>query len=145
MEKSLRRIADSFPVDEQKIKTYSPLSFAYIGDSVYDLLIRTMITAEGNSRPNRYHQMAIQYVNAKAQAAMMKKIEPHLTEEEKVIFRRGKNAKPATFAKNQTHRDYKIATGFETLIGYLYLKGEMERVMELVSVGFEEIPGNEER
>lgn len=137
MEKSLRQIADGFPVDEQKLKTYSPLSFAYIGDSVFDLIIRTMITAEGNSRPNRYHGIAIKYVNAKAQATMMKHIEPHLTEQEMSIFRRGKNAKPATCAKNQSHHDYRIATGFEALIGYLYLAGRMERIMELAALGLE--------
>lgn len=139
MEKSLSHIAGSFPVDAQKIKTYSPLSFAYIGDSVYDLIIRTKITAAGNSRPNRYHGIAIKYVNAKAQAEMMKHIEPQLTEQELAIFRRGKNARPATCAKNQTHHDYRIATGFEALVGYLYMAGQMDRIMELVSLGLDEI------
>ena len=130
MEDSLKVIADSFPLDAQKVKTYSALSFAYIGDSVYDLIIRTMITTRGNTKPNKYHSRVIGYVNAAAQTRMMEKIKPYLNEEEKVMFRRGKNAKPASCAKNQTHHDYRIATGFETLIGYLYLTGKMERIME---------------
>lgn len=138
MEDSLKVIADSFPLDAQKVKTYSALSFAYIGDSVYDLIIRTMITTRGNTKPNKYHSRVIGYVNAAAQTRMMEKIKPYLNEEEKVMFRRGKNAKPASCAKNQTHHDYRIATGFETLIGYLYLTGKMERIMELVAIGLEE-------
>lgn len=140
MEDSLKVIADSFPLDAQKVKTYSALSFAYIGDSVYDLIIRTMITTRGNTKPNKYHSRVIGYVNAAAQTRMMEKIKPYLNEEEKVMFRRGKNAKSASCAKNQTHHDYRIATGFETLIGYLYLTGKMERIMELVAIGLEEEP-----
>ena len=110
MEDSLKVIADSFPLDAQKVKTYSALSFAYIGDSVYDLIIRTMITTRGNTKPNKYHSRVIGYVNAAAQTRMMEKIKPYLNEEEKVMFRRGKNAKPASCAKNQPHHDYRIAT-----------------------------------
>lgn len=138
MEESLKAIADAFPLDAQKVKTYSALSFAYIGDSVYDLIIRTMITTRGNTKPNKYHRRAIEYVNAAAQTCMMEKIKPYLNEEEKVIFRRGKNAKPASCAKNQSHHDYRIATGFETLIGYLYLTGQVARIIELVSIGLRE-------
>lgn len=140
IEDSLKVIADSFPLDAQKVKTYSALSFAYIGDSVYDLIIRTMITTRGNTKPNKYHSRVIGYVNAAAQTRMMEKIKPYLNEEEKVMFRRGKNAKPASCAKNQSHHDYRIATGFETLIGYLYLTGKIERIMELVTIGLEEEP-----
>ncbi len=99
MEDSLKVIADSFPLDAQKVKTYSALSFAYIGDSVYDLIIRTMITTRGNTKPNKYHSQVIGYVNAAAQTRMMEKIKPYLNEEEKVMFRRGKNAKSASCAK----------------------------------------------
>ena len=137
MEESLKVILDSFPLDAQKVKTYSALSFAYIGDSVYDLIIRTMITVRGNTKPNKYHRQAIEYVNAGAQTRMMEQIRPFLNEEEKVIFRRGKNAKPASHAKNQSPHDYRIATGFETLIGYLYLTGQVNRIMELITIGLE--------
>ena len=141
MEDSLRMIADSFPLDAQKVRTYSALSFAYIGDSVYDLIIRTMITTRGNTKPNKYHRQVIEYVNARRrQTQMMERIKPYLNDEEKVMFRRGKNAKPASCAKNQSLHDYRIATGFETLIGYLYLTGQMERIMELVAIGLSEEP-----
>ena len=144
MEDSLGRIMDHFPLTEQEVRSYSALAFAYIGDSVYDLIIRTMITSKGNNRPNKYHQQVIQYVNANAQTRMMDKIKPLLTEEEKTMFRRGRNAKSISCAKNQSHHDYRIATGFETLIGYLYMTGQMGRIMELVSVGLGITPEHSE-
>ena len=144
MEESLGRIMDHFPLTEQEVRSYSSLAFAYIGDSVYDLIIRTMITSKGNNRPNKYHQQVIQYVNANAQTRMMDNIKPLLTEEEKTMFRRGRNAKSISCAKNQSHHDYRIATGFETLIGYLYMTGQMGRIMELVSVGLGITPEHSE-
>lgn len=144
MEESLGRIMNHFPLTEQEVRSYSALAFAYIGDSVYDLIIRTMITSKGNNRPNKYHQQVIQYVNANAQTRMMDKIKPLLTEEEKTMFRRGRNAKSISCAKNQSHHDYRIATGFETLIGYLYMTGQMGRIMELVSVGLGITPEHSE-
>ena len=144
MEESLGRIMDHFPLTEQEVRSYSALAFAYIGDSVYDLIIRTMITSKGNNRPNKYHQQVIQYVNANAQTRMMDKIKPLLTEEEKTMFRRGRNAKSISCAKNQSHHDYRIATGFETLIGYVYMTGQMGRIMELVSVGLGITPEHSE-
>lgn len=144
MEESLGRIMDHFPLTEQEVRSYSALAFAYIGDSVYELIIRTMITSKGNNRPNKYHQQVIQYVNANAQTRMMDKIKPLLTEEEKTMFRRGRNAKSISCAKNQSHHDYRIATGFETLIGYLYMTGQMGRIMELVSVGLGITPEHSE-
>lgn len=145
MEESLGQIMAHFPLTPQEVRSYSALAFAYIGDSVYDLIIRTMITSRGNNRPNKYHQQVIQYVNANAQTRMMDRIKPLLTEEEKIMFRRGRNAKSISCAKNQSHHDYRIATGFETLIGYLYMTGQMERIMELLSVGLDEIPVDSER
>lgn len=137
MEKSLQMIAEQFPLDESKIKTYSALSFAYIGDAVYELIIRTWITTRGNTKPNKYHKEVIQYVNAEGQTRLMEHIKPFLTEEEKTIFKRGCNAKPPTTAKHQTRHDYRIATGFEALVGYLYLTGQMERILELLDKGME--------
>ena len=140
MEKSLGQIMEHCPLTPQEVRSYSALSFAYIGDSVYDLIIRTMITSKGNNRPNKYHQQVIRYVNAAAQTKMMERIKPLLNEEEKNMFRRGRNAKSISCAKNQSHHDYRIATGFETLIGYLYMTGQMERIMELVEAGLGEAP-----
>ncbi|MBQ9155587.1 MAG: ribonuclease III [Eubacterium sp.] len=127
-----------FVLSEDQLKTYSPLSFAYIGDAVYELIIRTVIVTRGNTRPGRYHKEAISYVNAAAQADLIKKIKPALSQEELAIFRRGCNAKPATTAKNQTRHDYRIATGFEALVGYLYLRGRTDRILELVELGLKD-------
>lgn len=123
------------PLTQNQLRTYSPLTFAYIGDAVYELYIRSRIVTKGNTRPNRLHKEAITYVNAAAQTALMEKIKPLLTQEESTIYHRGLNAKPATTAKNQTRHDYRIATGFETLIGYLYLSGQQQRINELLEYG----------
>lgn len=132
---ALGAIAGTLPLSNDRLKTYSPLTFAYIGDAVYELIIRTRIATKGNTKPGRLHNEAIQYVNASAQTALMEKIKPLLTKEESTIYHRGLNAKPATMAKNQTRHDYRIATGFETLIGYLYLSGRQERINELLEYG----------
>jgi ribonuclease-3 family protein len=137
MEESLKKIAGHFPLTEEEIKTYSPLSFAYIGDAVFDLIVRTMITTRGNTKPNKYHREVIGYVNAAAQAKFVKKIKPLLTEDEQKILKRGKNAKSPTTAKNQTYQDYRMATGFEALVGYLYLTGQMDRIMTLMNACFD--------
>ena len=138
MEKSLNHLRDHFPLEEKEIRTYSALSFAYIGDAVFDLVIRTMMVTKGNVRTNKYHQKVTGIVNAASQTRMAERILPCLSEEETTIFRRGKNAKPMSMAKNQSRHDYRIATAYETLIGYLYLTGRMDRIIELVEMGLEE-------
>ena len=138
MEESLKIIQEAFPLDEAKLKTYSALSFAYIGDAVFELMVRTMATTQGNMKPNKYHHHVIEYVSARGQTRIMERIRPHLNDEERAVFRRGKNAKPPTCAKNQSLHDYHIATGFEALVGYLYLSGQMHRLMELLAVGLQE-------
>lgn len=130
-----------FLLSPEQLKTYSPLSFAYIGDVVYELVIRTVIVTRGNTKASHYHHKTIRYVNAAGQAQMMKILKPMLTQEEMRIFRRGCNAKPATTAKNQSRHDYRIATGFETLIGYLYLSGQTERILALINSGLEYCEG----
>lgn len=139
MEKSLDLILQQYPLDEKELKTYHPLAFAYVGDAVYDMIIRTMIVVQGNRRPNKYHKDTISYVNAAAQTEMYQKIKSSLTEEEQNVFRRGKNTKTFSPAKNQSLHDYRIATGFETLIGYLYLSGQMERILQLVKIGLSQM------
>lgn len=138
MEESLKEVAKQYVVDENTLRTYNPLAFAYVGDAVFDLIIRTQVVSKGNNRPNKYHQTTIQYVNANAQCAIYHKIKDLLTEEEQNIFRRGKNTKTMSPAKNQSLHDYRIATGFEALLGYLYLAGRMERILELVQFGLKE-------
>ncbi len=135
MEKSLAFIQQHYPLSEVELRSYSAQAFAYIGDSVYDMIIRTMVMSKGNNRPNKYHQEVIPYVNAAAQTEMVHKIKNYLTEEEMTIFKRGRNAKTMSPAKNQSIHDYRFATGFEALLGYLYLSGKMDRAMQLVRFG----------
>lgn len=121
--------------DEIDIRTYSPLAFAYIGDAVYELIIRTILLNKGNMPVNKYHRRASHLVNASAQSEMMQELEPLLTKEEAAIFKRGRNAKSYTSAKHASILEYRRATGFEALIGYLYLKEDMERIFYLIRKG----------
>lgn len=138
MEKGINAyIKKQFGIEDVDIKTYSPLSLAYIGDGIYDLVIRSIVVDRGNTKAGKLHQTTSQLVKAHAQAEMMHAIEPLLNEEEQDVFRRGRNAKSPTMAKNATMSDYRRATGFEALMGYLYLKDEFERMVELVKCGLD--------
>ena len=131
----LSLIKKSFDLREVDIRTYSPLTLAYIGDAVYDLIIRTVVVQKGNTSANKLHKQTIEYVKAPAQAGLIEAIMEDLTEEEAGIYRRGKNAKPYTMAKNATMNEYKKATGFEALVGYLYLTDKLDRILELIQIG----------
>ena len=133
----LSEILAAFPGKRQDIRTYSPLALAYIGDAVYDLVIRTMVVERANRPVNELHRMVVKYVSANAQARIVQALMESLTEEEQSIYRRGKNSKPHTTAKNASVKDYLKATGFEAVIGYLYLTDRMDRVLELVRKGLE--------
>lgn len=130
-------ILSVFPGKKQDIRTYSPLTLAYIGDAVFDLIIRTIVVEQANRPANELHRAAVKYVSAGAQARMVQALMPDMTEQEQAVYRRGKNAKPHTTAKNASHGDYMRATGFEALLGYLYLTDHMDRVLELVKRGME--------
>lgn len=132
-------IREQFDIGEVDIRTYSPLTFAYIGDGIYDLIIRSIVVGRGNTRVNELHHRTSHIVKAHTQAEMIEKLMPHLTETEKDIYRRGRNAKSFTMAKNATVSDYRKATGFEALMGYLYLTDEFERIVELVKLGIAEL------
>lgn len=136
----IRVLFDCKSVD---IRSYSPLTLAYIGDAVYDLIIRTMVVEKGNRSANALHRASIKYVNAGAQAAMVEALLPKLTEEECAIYHRGRNAKSHTTAKNAKVVDYRKATGFEALLGFLYLNGELKRCLELVKLGLKAAEGEE--
>ena len=114
------------------VKMLSPLVWAYIGDSVYELFIRTKLVNSSNAKPHKLHIESIKYVKAKAQADILSKIENKLTEEEKDIIRRGRNTENHHVAKNSNVADYSRATAFEALIGYLYLTKQDERLMEIL-------------
>lgn len=113
----------------------SPLVLAYIGDAVYEVIIRTLVISKSSAQVNKLHKMTSNLVKAHAQAEIMKSLE--LNEEELSVFKRGRNAKVVSMAKNATMSDYRTATGFETLIGYLYLSGKTARMFELIRQGLE--------
>ena len=125
-------IKEKFGLKDVDIRTYSPLSLAYIGDGVFDLIIRSVVVGKGNTRPNKLHYRTSGIVKAHTQALIIEYLLPYLTEEEADIYRRGKNSKPQNKAKNATASDYRKATGLEALVGYLYLTDRFERLVELV-------------
>ena len=120
---------------KKDIRSYSPLTLAYIGDAVYDLLIRTEKVSHGNCPVKQYHKRVSGIVNAKAQAELMHMILPELTDEERDVYKRGRNANSKTKAKNATTGNYHRATGLEALIGYLYLTKQYERITDLILIG----------
>lgn len=138
METNLRDLKELFHLDDMDIRTYSPLTLAYIGDGIYELVIRTVLVKKGNCPVSRIHKKASSLVKAAAQSAIMQKIEPQLTPEECSVYRRGRNAHSPTMAKHATMADYRRATGFEALMGYLYLKEEYGRMLALIRMGIGE-------
>lgn len=126
-----------FDLKEMDAGMYSPLVLAYIGDAVYELIIRTLIVNRGNCPVNQMHKKSSSLVKAGAQAEMIHLIMDELTEKEMAVYKRGRNAKSATAAKNATIQDYRTATGFEALVGYLYLNGEKERLIALTASALE--------
>ena len=126
-------------MQEVNIESYSPLTLAYIGDCVYDLIIKTMVISEGNKQVKKLHQETSKVVQASAQSEMMRVIQEVLTEEEHAVYRRGRNAKSVSPAKNQSLTDYRRATGFEALMGWLYLQNDCKRMIDLIKIGLEHL------
>ena len=144
MEKSVGFEFDSymqeiFQMEEVDVSTYSPLTLAYIGDGIYDLIIRSLVVNHGNKQVNKLHKETSSLVQASAQSLMMRTMQEHLTEEETAVYKRGRNAKSISPAKNQSITDYRRATGFEALLGYLYLKKEWKRMLDLVKIGLDSL------
>ena len=135
METGLKNLKEVFGLKDTDLRTYSPLTLAYIGDGVYELIVRTVLVKRGNCPVNRLHKQASSLVKAASQSAMMEVLEPMLTEEEAGVYRRGRNAHSPTMATHAPMSDYRRATGFEALIGYLYLKEDFTRMTELVHAG----------
>ena len=115
-------------------KQLSPLNLAFIGDGVYEMLVREMLVADANRPVNDLHKESVRFVSAKAQNEAYERIKEELSEEEEAIFKRGRNAKVGHNPKSATHGEYHIATGIEALFGYLYLSGELERLRELFKI-----------
>ena len=130
-------IKEQFDIADVDIKTYSPLALAYIGDGIFELVIRSIVVGKGNTKASQLHQHTSHIVKAASQAKMIEALEDDLTEEEADVYRRGRNAKSPTMAKNASMADYRKATGFEALMGYLYLKDDFDRIVELTKLGLE--------
>lgn len=139
MEESLKYLKTLFELKDRDIRSYSPLTLAYLGDAVYEIVIRTVLVKEGNCPVNKLHKRASSLVKASAQSEMAGCLEDYLTEEEQQIYKRGRNAHSPTMAKHATMADYRRATGFETLIGYLYLKEDFKRLLDIIKTGLEGI------
>ena len=133
----LRQIKQVFACREQDVRAYSPLTLAYIGDAIYDLVIRSVVVERGNRAANDLHKRTTRYVKAEAQAKMIMALAEELTEEEEAVYKRGRNAKAYTSAKNATIGDYRKATGFEALMGFLYLTEQTDRMLYLIQRGIE--------
>ncbi|GAA0805620.1 Mini-ribonuclease 3 [Faecalicatena orotica] len=132
-------IEKTLDLQEVDITSYSPLVLAFIGDCVYDLVIKTMIINRGNKQVHKLHEETSRFVQASTQSLMMRSMQELLTEEEHAVYRRGRNAKSVSPAKNQSITDYRRATGFEALLGYLYMKKEYKRLLELVKAGLDSL------
>lgn len=136
-------LKEAMNLPDNDIRTFSPLTLAYIGDGIYDLIIRTMVVKRGNAPVNKLHKVVSGMVKASAQMKIFHVIEECLSAEELTVYKRGRNAKSFTTAKNASMSDYRTATGFEALIGYLYLEDDMNRIMELINIGLEKVDFNE--
>lgn len=139
MEESIAYLRDQFQLPRQDIRTYSPLALAYIGDGIYELYIRTIVVGRGNRQASKLHHAASRLVKAPTQALMAEALEAEFTPEEEAVYRRGRNAKSYTTAKNATTGQYRKATGFEAVMGYLYLTGQYIRMIDLIKMGLEAV------
>lgn len=139
MEDFYSEITDKFDIKEVDIKTYSPLSLAFVGDCVFDLVIRSILAGQGNIPNGKLHTRKSAIVKASAQAEMAEALQDILTEEEEAVYKRGRNAHTGSKAKNATDSDYHKATGLEALMGYLYMTHRQDRVLELIRTGLKKM------
>ena len=117
----------------EKLNAMSPLALAHVGDAVFELLVRTRLAEEGKLTANSLHKETVRYVSAAAQAALAQKLQDALTDAEKSVYRRGRNAHSHAAPKGVSPMEYHAATGLEALFGWLYLRGEKARIEELFS------------
>ena len=133
----LDKIIQAFELSEQDYRNYPALTLAYIGDCVFDLVIRTVVIFKSHKQVNDLHKKTTRFVKAETQAVMIQGLLDGeiLTEEERSVYKRGRNTKSHTCAKNASIVAYRKATGFEAVLGYLYVTGQMERILELTKIG----------
>lgn len=150
MEKNINMDHDEYQISEEKIinllksprkkqevKRLNPLVLAYIGDAVYEVYVRKYLISTQKTLVNQLHKSAIQFVKAESQSSIIHHIMDDLTQEEQTILKRGRNSKSQTIPKHADVSDYRYATGFEALIGYLYLIGEEKRLMDMIAKSIE--------
>ena len=121
-------------MDEKTLQSVPTLNLAFIGDGVYDLLVREYLVTHSAAHVGELNKRKVEMVNCKSQAAFMKLMLEHLTEEETEVYKRGRNTKVNSASKHSTLSDYHAATGMEALFGFLYLKGRQERINELFTL-----------
>ncbi len=124
-----------------QLNTIPPLVLAYLGDSVFEVFVRERLVGSGGRNVNLLHRQSIGYVKAASQAKLVQMMDGQLTEEERNVVRRGRNAHSHTIPKNADVGEYRYATGLEALVGYLYLQGKMERLQTLLEAAFESLEG----
>ena len=137
-------IKDVMGLEEVDIVNYSPLTLAYIGDAIYEIVVRTILVDQANRQVNKIHKAASELVKAHTQAELVFLIMDELTEEERTIYKRGRNAKAVTRAKNASMSDYRTATGFEALMGWLYLTKQSDRMLFLIKEGLKQFNNKKE-
>lgn len=135
----LEKMKQEFSCEEKDIRTYSPLTLAFVGDCVFDLIIRTVIVERANRAPHDLHKMKSAIVKAGTQAQLGEAVLELLEEEEREVYRRGRNAKSGSVAKNASVGDYRKATALEALVGYLYLLNKEDRILFLIKSGLEKL------
>lgn len=135
MEEILDYLLKPFNIERKEATEFSPLVLAYIGDAVYELIIRSILVSMGNRPVNKLNKDATSLVKASAQSEIIKLISDSLSDKDYTVFKRGRNSSPHTMAKNASMTDYKYATGFEALIGFLYLDNRCDRALELIKLG----------
>ncbi|MBO4784305.1 MAG: ribonuclease III [Lachnospiraceae bacterium] len=133
------KIKEQFDIKDTDINTYNPLTLAFIGDSVYETIVRTIAVSKGNKSVNALAKDKNKLVNAKTQSRIAEILTEYYTEEEADIYRRGKNAKTANHSKSAAYSEYHRATGLEAVFGYLYLTGNLDRCLELLKTALEKI------
>lgn len=135
MEELFNVFLESLEIKEVDVKTYSPLSLAYVGDTVYDFFVKYYLVLQGNRGVNEFHNRSKKFVKASEQAAILEKLTPILTEEELRVVKWGRNAKSVSSPKHADRSDYQKATSFECLLGYLLLSKSYERLMFIIVEG----------
>lgn len=132
-------ISNELELKKNGIETFAPLTLAYIGDAIYEIVIRSYVVSRGDTQVNKHHKRTSNLVKAGTQAAMIESLMEELTDHEIGVYKRGRNAKSVSMAKNASMSEYRRATGFEALMGYLYLDGQSKRMLELIKKGIENI------